>query len=61
MPTTPAYQGMVAALTSASGLGAAIVGLVVWTLLGLGATILVVARRRSTSAQELLKAVPAAA
>lgn len=61
MPTTPAYQGMVAALTSASGLGAAIVGLVVWTLLGLGATILVVARRRSTSAQDLLKAVPAAA
>ncbi|WP_341997100.1 YhgE/Pip family protein [Microbacterium sp. LWH7-1.2] len=61
LPTGPAYNGMLAALTSASGLGAAIAGLVVWTLLGLGATILAVARRRSTSARALLKATPATA
>ncbi|MDR7183310.1 putative membrane protein [Microbacterium trichothecenolyticum] len=61
LPTGPAYNGMLAALTSASGLGAAIAGLVVWTLLGLGATILAVARRRSTSARALLKAAPATA
>ncbi len=61
LPTGPAYNGMLAALTSASGLGAAIAGLVVWTLLALGATILAVARRRSTSARALLKAAPATA
>lgn len=61
LPTGPAYNGMVAALTSASGLGAAIAGLVVWTLLGLGATILAVARRRTTSARALLQATPVAA
>ncbi|HKP09070.1 MAG TPA: hypothetical protein VJU58_17615, partial [Microbacterium sp.] len=61
LPTGPAYNGMLAALTSASGIGAAIAGLVVWTLLALGATILAVARRRSTSARALLKAAPATA
>jgi putative membrane protein len=61
LPTGPAYNGMVAALTSASGLGTAIAGLVVWTVLALGATILVVARRRSTSARALLKATPVTA
>lgn len=61
LPTGPAYNGMLAALTSASGLGAAIAGLVVWTLLGLAATILAVARRRSTSARALLKAAPVTA
>ncbi|KJL45161.1 YhgE/Pip domain-containing protein [Microbacterium trichothecenolyticum] len=61
LPTGPAYNGMLAALTSASGLGAAIAGLVVWTVLGLGATILAVARRRSTSARALLKAAPVTA
>lgn len=58
LPTGPAYNGMLAALTSASGLGAAVAGLAVWTLLALGATILAVARRRSTSARALLKAAP---
>ncbi len=61
LPTGPAYNGMLAALTSASGLGAAITGLMVWALLGLGATILVVARRRSTSARALLKTTHAPA
>ena len=61
MPTAPAYHGMVAALTSATGLGAALTGLLVWTLLGLGATVLAVARRRTTSARALLLATPVTA
>lgn len=61
LPTAPAYHGMVAALTTASGLGAALTGLAVWALLGIGATILVVARRRSTSARAVVQAAPVAA
>jgi putative membrane protein len=61
LPTSPAYHGMVAALTSASGGGAAVAGLVIWTLLAFGATILAVARRRTTTARALLKATPATA
>jgi len=61
LPTSAAYQGMVAALTSASGLGAALAGLVIWTLLALAATMLVVARRRTTSARALLKTTPVTA
>lgn len=56
MPTAPAYHGMVSALTSTDGLGAALTGLAVWTLLGLGATVLAVVRRRSTSARAVLAA-----
>lgn len=56
MPTAPAYNGMVAALTSESGLGAALAGLVIWALVALVATILVVARRRTLSARALLEA-----
>ena len=63
LPTAPAYNGMVAALTSAGGAGASagIAGLVIWTLLALSATILAVARRRTTTARALLKASPVAA
>lgn len=61
LPTSAAYQGMVAALTSASGIGAAIAGLVIWTLVALAATMLAVARRRTTSARALLKATPVTA
>ncbi len=61
MPTAPAYHAMVAALTSTSGLGAAIAGLVVWTVLGLAATMIAVARRRTTSARALLKTTPVTA
>jgi len=61
LPTSAAYQGMVAALTSASGIGAAIAGLVIWTLVALAATMLAVARRRTTSARALLKAAPVTA
>ncbi|MET0813159.1 MAG: YhgE/Pip family protein [Microbacterium sp.] len=61
MPTAPAYHGMVAALTSAGGYGVAITGMLIWAALAFGATILAVARRRTTSARALLKASPAPA
>lgn len=61
MPTAPAYEGMLAALTSASGIGAAFAGLVIWTLIALAATMLAVARRRTTSARALLEATPVTA
>lgn len=61
MPTAPAYQGMLAALTATSGIGAAFAGLAIWALLALAATMIAVARRRTTSARSLLEAVPAAA
>ncbi|WP_125132842.1 YhgE/Pip domain-containing protein [Microbacterium sp. 10M-3C3] len=59
MPTSPAYTGMLAALTTAGGYGAAIAGLVVWALLALIVTTIAVARRRSASARELLAPSPA--
>jgi putative membrane protein len=58
MPTAPAYNGMVAALTSASGIGAAMSGLAIWACLAFLATVLAVARRRTTSARALLTASP---
>ncbi|GAA1961488.1 YhgE/Pip family protein [Microbacterium deminutum] len=61
MPTAPAYNGMVAALTSASGVGAALAGLAIWSLLAFLATVIAVARKRTTSARELLAASPAPA
>jgi putative membrane protein len=60
MPTAPAYNGMLAALTSAGGLGAAYAGLLVWAVLSLAATVLAVARRRTISARTVLQASPAA-
>lgn len=59
MPTSPAYNGMVAALTSASGIGAAFAGLLIWSLLAFGATTIAVIRRRTISARTLLAAAPA--
>ncbi|MGZ0712876.1 YhgE/Pip family protein (plasmid) [Coraliomargarita sp. W4R53] len=59
MPTTPAYNGMLAALTATTGYGAAIAGLVIWTLIGFAITVIVVARRRSVSAKSLLAPLPA--
>ncbi len=61
MPTAPAYNGMVAALTSASGIGAAIAGLAIWAGLAFLATVLAVTRRRTTSARALLTASPSPA
>ncbi|WP_344739627.1 YhgE/Pip family protein, partial [Microbacterium awajiense] len=54
LPTSPAYNGMVAALTSATGVGAALTGLAIWTLLAVIVTVLAVARRRTVSAQAVL-------
>ncbi|UUT34813.1 hypothetical protein [Microbacterium elymi] len=50
-----------AALTSASGLGAGIAGLAVWAVLAFAATVLAVMRRRTTSVKALLTKLPAAA
>ncbi|WP_127473059.1 YhgE/Pip domain-containing protein [Microbacterium sulfonylureivorans] len=61
MPTSPAYNGMVAALTDTDGVGAALAGLTVWAVLAFGATILAVARRRTTSARAVLGATPVTA
>jgi len=61
LPTAPGMTAGMAALTSASGLGAGIAGLVIWALLAFGATILAVMRRRSTTPAVLLREVPAAA
>lgn len=54
MPTAPSYTAMLAALTDAGGGAAAATGLVVWTLLAVGASILAVTRHRSTSARAVL-------
>jgi putative membrane protein len=54
LPTAPAYEGMLAALTSAGGLGAALAGLVIWTVLALLATVIAVTRKRSVSARAVL-------
>lgn len=61
LPTAPAYNGMVSALTSTDGIGAAFVGLAVWALLAFGVTTIAVARRRTTSVRALLRAAPVAA
>lgn len=61
MPTSPAYNGMLAALTETDGLGAAFAGLIVWAVLSFGATVLAVARKRTTSARAVLNAAPAPA
>ncbi|MET0671921.1 MAG: YhgE/Pip family protein [Microbacterium pygmaeum] len=58
MPTSPAYTGMLAALTDSSGLGAAIAGLAIWSVLAFLATTLAVARRRVASARDLLAVSP---
>ena len=61
LPTAPAYNGMLAALTDAEGLGAGIAGLLIWSLLAFIATTLAVARRRVARSRDLLAASPAAA
>ncbi|GAA1464682.1 YhgE/Pip family protein [Microbacterium thalassium] len=59
LPTAPAYNAMVGALTAAGGVGAGLVGLVVWAVLALAVTVIAVTRRRTTSARALLAASPA--
>ena len=51
MPTSPAYTAMLGALTDSGGVGAGIAGLAIWGGLGLVATILAIARKRTTSAR----------
>lgn len=59
LPTSPAYTGMLAALTDAGGLGAAIAGLLIWGGLAFIATTIAVARRRVARPADLLAPVPA--
>jgi putative membrane protein len=61
LPTSPAYNGMLAALTSTAGIGSAIAGMLIWAMLAFVATTLAVARRRTISARTLLAASPAPA
>lgn len=61
LPTAPAYNGMLAALTDAGGLGAGIAGLLIWSGLAFIATTIAVARRRVASSRDLLAASPAPA
>ncbi|WP_404434389.1 YhgE/Pip family protein [Microbacterium lacus] len=56
MPTASAYNGMVAALTSGSGVGAGFAGLIVWSLLAFIATTIAVVRRRTVSTRTLVAA-----
>lgn len=56
MPTSPAYNAMLGALTGSGGVGAGIAGLAIWAGLGLVATILAIATKRTTSARAILAA-----
>ncbi|MEU1971167.1 YhgE/Pip family protein [Microbacterium sp. NPDC019599] len=56
LPTAPAYNGMVAALTAAGGVGAGLAGLAIWGVLAFVVTTLAVARRRTITARTLLAA-----
>ena len=58
LPTAPAYNGMLAALTETDGLGAAIAGLLIWSVLAFIATTLAVTRKRVARPAELLAASP---
>jgi len=58
LPTAPAYNGMLAALTDATGLGAGIAGLLIWTGLAFIATTFAVARQRVAHSRDLLAASP---
>ena len=54
LPTSPAYTALLGTVTSASGIGAGIGGMVLWAALAFVATIIAVTRRRSTTARVLL-------
>jgi len=61
MPTTPAYSGMLAALTESAGFGAGIAGLLIWSVVAFIVTTIAVARRRVVQSRELLAISPIAA
>ena len=54
LPTGPAANALVGALTAAGGVGAGVLGLVFWGALAFIATTVAVARRRTTSARQVL-------
>ncbi|WP_405373816.1 MULTISPECIES: YhgE/Pip family protein [unclassified Microbacterium] len=54
LPTAPAYSSMLAALTESNGIGAGIIGMTIWAVLAVVASVLAVARQRSTSAGAVL-------
>lgn len=56
LPTMPAYTAMLATLTPASGGAAGVTSLVVWGALAFAATVVAVARHRTTSARAVLTA-----
>ena len=60
MPTTPAYTGMLAALTDSAGFGAGVAGLLVWSGIAFIVTTIAVARRRVVRTRDLLVASPLA-
>ncbi|GAA1682615.1 YhgE/Pip family protein [Microbacterium lacus] len=59
LPTSPAYTGMLAALTDAGGFGSAIAGLLIWAGLAFISTTIAVARRRVARPRDLLVVSPA--
>ncbi len=50
LPTAPAYNGLLAAVTPATGVGAAVAGLVIWAAVSFAVTIIATARRRTVRA-----------
>ncbi len=58
LPTSSATTAMLGVLTSASGTTAGVVGLIVWAAIALLATVIAVARRRTTSARSVLGPLP---
>ncbi|MCK9919661.1 YhgE/Pip family protein [Microbacteriaceae bacterium K1510] len=54
MPTAPAYNAALGVLASAGGVGSAVAGMVVWTVLGLLATTFAVWRHRTSSVRAVV-------
>lgn len=50
LPTAPAYNGLLAAITPAGGVGAAVAGLAIWAAVSFAVTIVATARRRTVRA-----------
>ncbi|WP_105566274.1 YhgE/Pip domain-containing protein [Microbacterium halophytorum] len=59
LPTSPAFDGMIAAITGTSGAGAATVALLIWGVVSFIATTIAVTARRTVSSKALI--APAAA
>lgn len=55
LPTTPAFDALLAVVTGTDGAGTGIAGLLVWAVLSFAASTIVVARRRSLSTKALLQ------